>query len=118
MHAGDGRAITNIGQVNEKWAARQVSYLDRLIHEAGHQPGEWQQAQHTASEVVAPEAATWEAFHRPPLPGAYRERPSSRLPLRRQGSERPDLSDSTGDHQSANGRADRRLARADRNQRS
>jgi hypothetical protein len=40
MHAGDGRAITNIGQVNEKWAARQVSYLDRLIHEAGHQPGE------------------------------------------------------------------------------
>jgi hypothetical protein len=42
MHAGDERAITNIGQVNEKWAARQVSYLDRLIHEAGHQPGEWQ----------------------------------------------------------------------------
>jgi hypothetical protein len=25
MHAGDERAITNIGQVNEKWAARQVS---------------------------------------------------------------------------------------------
>jgi hypothetical protein len=44
MHAGDERAITNIGQVNEKWAARQVSYLDRLIHEAGHQPGEWQLA--------------------------------------------------------------------------
>jgi hypothetical protein len=53
MHAGDERAITNIGQVNEKWAARQVSYLDRLIHEAGHQPGEWQQAQHTASVAVA-----------------------------------------------------------------
>jgi hypothetical protein len=45
MLAGDERAIANIGQVSEKWATRQVSYLDRLIHEAGHQPGMWEQAQ-------------------------------------------------------------------------
>ena len=54
MHACDERAITNIGQVNEKRAARQVSYPGPAHSRWRLSAREWQQAQHTASEVVAP----------------------------------------------------------------
>lgn len=99
MHAGDERAITNIGQVNEKWAPRQVSYLDRLIHEAGHQPGEWQQAQHTASVAVAPEAAAWQAFRRMADSGAYWQRATLPAPMAEANVQNDHMRGSTGDHQ-------------------
>jgi hypothetical protein len=44
--------------------------------QGGPSAREWQQAQHTASEVVAPGVATWEAFRRPPLSGRTGEQPS------------------------------------------
>jgi ParB family chromosome partitioning protein len=52
--AGDERATATTGQggqTNEKWAGRQVAYLDRLINEAGYQPGEWEQAQLAEARV-------------------------------------------------------------------
>lgn len=42
--AADERATGGAGEFADRWGARQVAYLDRLIAEVGYEPGEWEQA--------------------------------------------------------------------------